>query len=287
MGALSQTSLMSGDFVMTADDFHRITSMLHADSGIAMNDTKVALVYSRLGKRLRALGLQNFRDYCALVSDAQGVDERQRMLSALTTNLTRFFREPHHFEHLKSALMPRLAASLRRGDRVRIWSAGCSNGAEPYSIALTLLQALPDAADYDIRILASDIDDRMVAFARAGLYDPEQTEPVPPALRDRWMRAGDNGGWTVGPEMRRLVAFRELNLVGPWPMAGKFDAIFCRNVAIYFDEPTQNELWRRMAALLTPEGRLYIGHSERLGGQAQAQLRTDGVTTYALRGGDR
>ena len=135
-------------------------------------------------------------------------------------------------------------------------------------------------------MLATDIDDRMVVFAREGLYDAEQVKPVPAALRDRWMEREEDG-WRTGPQMRRLIAFRELNLIGAWPMSGKFDAVFCRNVAIYFDEPTQSELWRRFAGVLQPGGRFYIGHSERLSGEAAARLTSDGVTTYALAGAAR
>ena len=287
MPAQRKESLGSGEYVMTAEDFRRITAMLHADSGIVMNDSKATLVYSRLAKRLRSLGLENFRAYCVLVAGADGLDERQRMLSALTTNLTRFFREPHHFEHLRTRVLPGLVSALRKGGRARIWSAGCSNGAEPYSIALTLLSVMPDACDYDVRILASDIDFQMVDFARAGAYDTEQVKPIPPQMRDKWMvavKSGDDRSWGAGDAMRELIAFRELNLIGDWPMQGRFDAIFCRNVAIYFDESTQNEIWRRFVNQLTPQGRLYIGHSERVGGEAERKLRADGITTYAPTG---
>ena len=287
MSAQAHDSLVAGEYLMTAEDFRRITTMLHADSGIVMNEGKATLVYSRLAKRLRALGLENFRSYCALVAGVQGVDERQRMLSALTTNLTRFFREPHHFADLGARIMPRLVAELKRGGRARIWSAGCSNGAEPYSIAMTILSALPDALDYDIRVLATDIDFRMIEAGRAGGYEAEQVRDVPAALRDKWrapLKSDGAKAWGAGEEMRGLVSFRELNLIGDWPMKGRFDVIFCRNVAIYFDEPTQNEIWRRFTGQLVPGGRLYIGHSERVGGEAQRRLRTEGVTTYALEG---
>lgn len=288
MSAQAKTSLVSGEYVMTAEDFRRITTMLHADSGIVMNDSKATLVYSRLAKRLRALGLENFRSYCALVAGAEGVDERQRMLSALTTNLTRFFREPHHFEHLRTQVLPSLVAALRKGGKARIWSAACSNGAEPYSIAMTLLSVMPDAPDYDVKVLATDIDFRMIEAGRCGVYEAEQVRDTPRELRDRWMVPGkEDGGsvWEAGDAMRELVAFRELNLIGTWPMRGRFDAIFCRNVAIYFDESTQNEIWRRFTGHLAPGAPLYIGHSERVGGEALKRLRTEGVTTYVLDGG--
>jgi chemotaxis protein methyltransferase CheR len=280
-------SLVEGEFVFTAQDFAKISAMLYADAGISLPESKATLVYSRLAKRLRALGLENFRAYCALVAGEDGLDERQNMLAALTTNVTRFFREPHHFEHLKAHLLPGLLDEARRGGKVRLWSAACSNGQEPYSIALTILSMMPDAERYDIKILATDIDPNMIAEGRAGVYDRSAAESIPLDLRRRWCSpvTGPRGEAVgMNDEVRALVSFRELNLIGPWPMAGKFQAIFCRNVVIYFDEPTQSRLWSRFVPLLTPHGRLYIGHSERLCGEAAARFDTDGITTYRLRG---
>jgi len=280
--------LVEGEFLFTTEDFMAIAQMLYDDAGIALAESKASLVYSRLAKRLRALGLESFRDYCRLVAGSEGVSERQNMLAALTTNVTRFFREPHHFEHLKAKVLPDLVQRARMRGRVRIWSAGCSTGQEPYSIALTLLDVLPDAAQYDVRILATDIDPNVVATGRAGVYSDEAVQPVPSALRDRWMvrvKDGARDAWGASEEMRRLVSFRELNLMGNWPMKGKFDAIFCRNVVIYFDEATQARIWGRFAPLLNPGGRLYVGHSERV--TDIARFQTDGLTTYRLRDGVR
>lgn len=275
--------LVEGEFLFTEDDFKKIAQILHSHAGIALAEGKAALVYSRLAKRLRSLGLRSFREYCALVEDKQGVDERQAMMAALTTNVTRYFREPHHFDHLRDVVMPALAERARRGGRVRLWSAACSNGQEPYSMAITVLQALPEAANLDVKILATDIDPNMVAEGRAGVYREDAVAPVPLELRRKWFRKAA-GGWEVADELRELVAFRELNLIGDWPMRGKFDAIFCRNVVIYFDEPTQERIWSRFAPLLEPGGALYIGHSERVTGPATTQFETTGLTTYSLRG---
>ena len=275
--------LVEGEFVFTAEDFRHIATVLHAHAGIALSEGKAALVYSRLAKRLRALGLRSFRDYCALIEGVEGVDERQAMTAALTTNVTRFFRESHHFDHLRDRVMPALAARARAGGRVRLWSAACSNGQEPYSMALTVLGVLPEAAGLDVRILATDIDPNMVAEGRAGLYRDEALEPVPLALRQRWFAKTVVDGqtrWSVADDLRRLVAFRELNLIGDWPMKGRFDVIFCRNVVIYFDEATQERVWSRFMPYMTPDATLYIGHSERVTGPAAASLRTDGLTTY-------
>jgi chemotaxis protein methyltransferase CheR len=280
--------LVEGEFLFTNDDFNAIARMLYDDAGIALAESKASLVYSRLAKRLRALGLESFRDYCQLVAGSEGLSERQNMLAALTTNVTRFFREPHHFDHLKTKVLPDLIARAKARGRVRIWSAGCSTGQEPYSIALTILDALPDAANYDIRLLASDIDPNVVATGRTAVYSDEAVQPVPAKLRDRWMVRVKDGGrdaWGCGEEMRRLVSFRELNLMGNWPMKGTFDVIFCRNVVIYFDEPTQARIWSRFAPLLNPGGRLYVGHSERV--SDMARFDTDGLTTYRLRDGAR
>jgi len=276
--------LVDGEFVFTNEDFRRIAQTLHDAAGIALPDSKATLVYSRLAKRLRALGLESFRDYCALVSGSDGLDERQQMIVALTTNVTRFFREPHHFEHLKTEVLPPLLSAARRGASVRIWSAGCSNGQEPYSIALTILSMMPEAPEHDVRILATDIDTQMLAEGREGVYSASVMAPVPGDQRARWFeREGDR--WRVSEPLRRLVTFNELNLMGQWPMKRQFNAIFCRNVVIYFEEATQARVFSRFIPLMAPDSRLYIGHSERITGEAVGRLDTDGVTTYRLRQG--
>lgn len=281
--------LVEGEFAFTADDFRRIAAMIHADAGIHLQESKATLVYLRLAKRLRALGLESFRDYCALIQDAEGVDERQKMLAALTTNVTRFFREPHHFEHLSKHVLPPLVDLARRGGRVRLWSAACSTGQEPYSMAMSLLSLMPNAGDYDIRILATDIDPNVTAVGRAGEYSDELIAGIPREQLTRWFEQTQTErgekAWRAGPALKQLVSFRELNLIGNWPMKGKFDAIFCRNVVIYFEEATQSKIWARFTPLMTANARLYIGHSERVTGPAVSQLVGDGLTTYKLSGG--
>lgn len=276
--------LVEGEFTLTAEDFRRIAATLHAEAGIALHESKATLVYSRLAKRLRALGLETFRDYCALIADRDGgLDERQRMIAALTTNVTRFYREPHHFEHLRDKVIGPLADHARRGGSIRIWSAGCSNGQEPYTIALTILSVLPNACDLDVKVLATDIDPNMIRDGREGRYPASAVEPVPAEQRSKWFdRVGDE--FRVAEPLRRLVSFKELNLMGPWPMRKSYDAIFCRNVVIYFEEETQAKVFSRFPPLMTPNGRLYIGHSERLIGPAADQMTTDGVTIYAMQG---
>ena len=283
--AAGRESLVEGEFAFTAEDFRHIAEILHSHAGIALNEGKAALVYSRLAKRLRTLGLRSFRDYCALVQGVDGVDERQMMTAALTTNVTRFFREPHHFEHLRDQVMPGLAERARRGERVRLWSAACSNGQEPYSMAMTVLAVLPEAAELDVRILATDIDPNMVAEGMAGVYAAEHLDAAPPTLRSRFFEKAPEQGrdrLSATAALRELVSFRELNLIGDWPMRGRFDVIFCRNVVIYFDDATQERVWKRFTPLMNPGATLYIGHSERVSGPAATQLQTSGLTTYRL-----
>ena len=275
--------LVEGEFTLTAEDFRSIAATLHAEAGIALHESKATLVYSRLAKRLRALGMENFRDYCALIADRDaGVDERQKMIAALTTNVTRFYREPHHFDHLRDKVIVPLAEAAKRGGSIRIWSAGCSNGQEPYTIALTILSVLPNAYDLDVKILATDIDPNMIREGREGRYPASAIEPVPADQRKWFDKSGDE--YVATEQLKRLVSFKELNLMGAWPMKKAYDAIFCRNVVIYFEEETQSKVFSRFVPLMSPKARLYIGHSERLIGPAADHMVTDGVTTYAMKG---
>ncbi|MGB8364292.1 MAG: protein-glutamate O-methyltransferase [Rhizomicrobium sp.] len=276
-----------GEFAFTWSDFRQIAAVVHSESGIVLADTKVNLVYSRLAKRLRLIGLRTFHDYCALIQSADGADERQAMIAAMTTNVTRFFREPHHFEYLARAIVPSMIAAARHGERVRLWSAGCSSGEEPYSIALTLLAAMPDIDDYDVLVLATDIDPNMLRRGECGEYTAAQIDGVPSHLLGKWFDTQKKEGevvYSVVQRLRNLVRFKELNLLGNWPMKGQFEVIFCRNVMIYFDEPTQNEIWQRFATMLRPMGHLFIGHSERIATDRQS-FDLLAQTTYRVRRG--
>jgi chemotaxis protein methyltransferase CheR len=281
--ASPRQAIVEGEFLFTDEDFRRVSAMLHADSGIHLPDSKATLVYSRLAKRLRGLGLRSFRDYCELIAGSQGASERQAMLAALTTNVTRFFREPHHFDHLHDQVLPDLIREAKAGGRVRLWSAGCSTGQEPYSIALTVLSMFPEAGNHDFRILASDIDPVVLETAKAGVYSEDAIAAIPPPMRKRWLEPVGRGetNWRMGEEVRGLIAFRELNLNGAWPIKGQFQAIFCRNVAIYFEEHTQARIWSRFGDLMTEKARLYIGHSERV--TDDERFQSDGLTVYRLR----
>ena len=208
-------NMVEGEFAFTEADFRRISAMVHGDAGIHLPDAKATLVYSRLAKRLRALGLTSFKDYCALVAGSDGLDERQKMLAALTTNVTRFFREPHHFDHLREKVLPPVLDAARRGGRVRIWSSACSSGQEPFSIAMTILSLMPEAAERDVRILATDIDPNMVAEGRSGAYAPHLLEGVPDAFRKRWVSPGADGRMRMADELRALITRLASGAVSP------------------------------------------------------------------------
>ena len=279
--------MASGEYPLTRRDLSEIAAMIYSDAGIFLNDSKASLVYSRLSKHIRNLGLKGFREYCALVASAEGAAARRDMLSHLTTYFTLFFRENHHFEHLRDEVLPGLIARAKSGGRVRIWSAACSDGQEPYSIALTVLSMVPNITDYDFRILATDIDPKILALARAGIYDETALETVTPAMRKQFFREVDVGGrrkYQVDDRVKKLITFNELNLMAQWPFKGHFDVIFCRNVVIYFDEPTQVKIWSRFASLLPEGGHLYIGHSERVSGDPKNLFDNIGITTYRLTG---
>jgi chemotaxis protein methyltransferase CheR len=271
-----------GEFHLSSADFSTIAAILLSEVGISLGENKVNLVYSRLAKRLRALRLTSFRDYCALVSSPAGEKERGEMIAALTTNVTRFFREPHHFEHLKTEILPAALQFAKKGGRVRLWSAACSSGQEPYSMAMTILSLMPEANRHDIKILATDVDPNMIAFGQAGIYQSAALESIPGALRSRWFTNLGSGDMQAGEDLLSLVSFRKLNLIGNWPMSGRFHAIFCRNVVIYFNQETQSRIWERITPLLDPNAALYIGHSERVSGPAERLLKSDGITTYRL-----
>ena len=263
-----QSSLGAEDFryPLEQSEFSTIAAMLYKEAGITLGPTKRDLVQGRLARRLRALGCADFAAYIALVQGSDGFAERRQMINALTTNLTGFFREQHHFDFLGDEILPQLSR-LREGAkrRLRIWSAGCSSGEEPYSIAMTVHSRLPDIDRWDAKILATDIDTDMVASGQAGNYDASRAERVSKEMRLRYMtQARGTETLHISDHLRSIIFFRYLNLLEPWPMSGPFDIIFCRNVVIYFDKPTQRRLFDRFADLLIPGGWLFIGHSESL-----------------------
>ena len=258
-----------------------IARVLYEQAGIVLAPGKTSMVQSRLGKRLRALGLKDYGSYIRLITSDEGHEERRAMISALTTNVTQFFRENHHFETLRSTTLPPLIEQARAGKKVRIWSAGCSTGQEVFSIAMVLADMAQDLARLDIRLLATDIDPQMIARGRAAVYEENTLATIPKPLQ-RFVTV-EKAGVHIVPMLRNLVSFRELNLhETPWPMRGRFDIIFCRNVVIYFSPEDQLRLWRRFESVLNPGGWMFVGHSERIPLDPPCQLSTAGITTYKL-----
>jgi chemotaxis protein methyltransferase CheR len=259
------TTLKLREFAFGEEDFQALCVLVKSLTGIHLSDQKRELVYGRLTRRLRALQLRTFAEYRErLRADSQELAE---LCNAITTNLTSFFREPHHFQYLRERVLVPFAAGRGGGHRLRIWSAGCSTGEEPYSIAMTVLETLPDPGRWDVRILATDLDSEVLQRARRGLYTAERTASLSPERLQRFFTERQEAGGLclqVKPEVAGLITFKQLNLIHALPMRGPLDAIFCRNVVIYFDKDTQRELFARIARLQRPGDLLFLGHSESL-----------------------
>ncbi|MEO7073359.1 MAG: protein-glutamate O-methyltransferase [Rhodanobacter sp.] len=264
-------------------EFQFLRGFVLQQCGIALGEHKRQLVQGRLARRLRALGLDDFAAYCALLR-RDPESELAELANAISTNVTAFFREAHHYELLERELLSRWLAQKRRdGDRLRIWSAGCSSGEEPYALAMVLAEALEQVAgNPDAKILATDLSAQVLETARNGVYPLDRLAGIDEARRRRWMLRGEgayDGLACVHPRLRELVRFAPLNLLHAWPMSGPFDAIFCRNVVIYFDQPTKQRLFERYAQMLPVGGYLFLGHSESLHGVSDA-FELVGRTVY-------
>lgn len=275
---------------LSPKQFEQFSRLVHEHSGITLKPEKKLMLSSRLAKRVRALNLQSFDDYYVVLTtkDPHG-HELEQMLNAVTTNKTHFFRESHHFDELRACLgRPSfLGLGGKSVPRLRIWSAACSTGEEPYSILMTVLDSLPGWESMDIRVLASDLDSQVLSVAERGIYRSEQCSDVPPALAKRWFVAGEGehaGKLRVRRELRERVAFRRLNLMAPsWPIRIRFHAIFCRNALIYFDAPTQSSIVAAFLNYLEPGGYLFLGHSESMAG-VRPDLKSLGRTVYRFAG---
>ena len=268
---------------LDSDSFRAISELAYAESGLTLAKEKTTMIQSRLRHRLRALGLNEFSQYSAYVRSDDGRQERRYLISALTTNVSHFFREAHHLDFLSSTFLPRFCKSNVIAP-LRVWSAGCSKGQEALSIAMSMLENHPECADADFRILATDIDPSVVRFAQHGRYPERMTKGLNPALRNKYFdqTATDNGEptFTANHRIRDLIRYNELNLLSLWPIKTKFDAIFCRNVVIYFDTATQDKLWPRFRAAMQPDGVLFLGHSERIAEPEKFGFKCVAPTTY-------
>ncbi|MEM9785333.1 MAG: protein-glutamate O-methyltransferase [Pseudomonadota bacterium] len=271
------------DHDLSPSDFERIAKVAKTGWGLNLDQAKRPLIKSRLSKRLRILGLPDFTTYCEII-EARNPDEIDHFVSALTTNVTNFYREVHHFDYLENSVIPDLLARAKEGERVRLWSAGCSSGQEPYSLAGSILACDKGAGSYDLKILATDIDPVVLESARRGAYAPDDCSFPSPEHQSRILERNSDTGPTrqVQTDLKQLISFRHLNLVDQWPISGRFDVIMCRNVAIYFDKPTQSRLWSRFKECLQPQGHLFIGHSERISDPEALGLAVAGTTTYRL-----
>jgi chemotaxis protein methyltransferase CheR len=277
------TNLQSSDgrdreFVFTAGDFERVRQLIYEHAGISLNASKQDMVYSRLARRLRATGINNFRDYLALL-ESNHVAEWEAFANSLTTNLTSFFREPHHFP-----LLAEHVVKHKGKHPISLWCSAASTGEEPYTLAMTMVDAFGSFTP-PVTILATDLDTSVLAKAEAGVYPIERVEKLSADVIKRFFLRGTGaqaGFVRVRPELRAMITFRQVNLLSPdWPVRGPLDAIFCRNVMIYFDKETQLKILERFAPLLQPDGLLFAGHSESFH-NATHLFRLRGKTVYDL-----
>jgi chemotaxis protein methyltransferase CheR len=270
----------SREFPFSDAEFAFIRELVEQHAAIKLPDTKRQMVYGRLVRRLRELRLGSFAEYVALLRDDAGGPEFVNLINAVTTNLTSFFREKHHFDVLREKVIPEFVTRNSAKRSLRIWSAGCSTGEEPYSIAMTVLDCLP--AGWDLKILATDIDTKVLATASAGVYGEDRIRSLPDTLKRRGFLRGrgeSSDKVRVRPEFQQPISFKQLNLMEAWPMRGQFDFIFCRNVVIYFDKPTQQRLFDRFADQLVDDGYVFLGHSETMH-NLTTRFRLLGQTVY-------
>ena len=268
------------EFHFTNKDFREIQALVKSHSGIDLNDGKEDMVYGRLTRRLRQLGFKSFKEYVQLLKDNPEGEELLNFSNAMTTNLTAFFRESHHFDYLKQKVLPQLMKTNNSSRKIRIWSAGCSTGEEPYSIAMVVAETMPPG--WDVKILATDLDTNVLATGSAGVYDESRVAGIEPSRMKRWFVKGSGsnaGSVRVKQELRNMISFKQLNLMHQWPIKGPLDVIFCRNVIIYFDAQTKADLANRYFNLLASHGTVFIGHSESLLGVTK-QAKLVGKTVY-------
>lgn len=266
------------EFKFTVEDFNVLRKLSNSHSGIQVPDERFDMFYSRLSKRVRRLGLNDFSEYCDYLQ-SNHEEEFTDFINAITTNLTSFFREMHHFDYLRSVVIPELLKRNAATKKIRIWSAGCSTGEEPYSIAMTMLENVP--SDWEIKILATDLDTQVLQTASEGIYLQERVAELPTPVLKRWfMKSKSSPEYVkVKLQLQEIIQFRQLNLMQEWSMTTPFDVIFCRNVLIYFDRETKATLAKRYAKLLVSKSWLFIGHSESLN-QLSSEFELVATTSY-------
>jgi len=263
---MDESAVHDREFTFSTKDFDNVRSFILNETGITLSAGKKNMVYGRLSRRLRQTGMNTFKDYIEFASQDNS-EERVNFVNAITTNLTSFFREEHHFEFLKNTVIPHLMKKNAHTRKIRIWSAGCSTGEEPYSIAIALYESIPDIDNWDVKILATDLDTNVLAHGRAGVYDAERITGLNKTRTSTWFLKGKGqhaGSVRVDSRLKSLITFNQLNLMKEWPMKGLFDLMFCRNVIIYFEKATQRVLFDRYAKLLVDDAHLFLGHSESL-----------------------
>jgi len=268
MNKVSHPGSKEREFALSDSEFKNLTELVRSLTGIVLGDHKKEMVYSRLARRLRELGMESFSQYCALLKSKTSDTETGFLVNAITTNLTKFFRESHHFDFLTDHLTEIQNDPFRRsGDKkIRIWSAACSSGEEPYSIASTLMNKVSALSHWDVRILATDLDTNMLEKGRSGIYGINALQGIPDDYLGVFKASTTqkNDQLIINPIIKNLVHFKKLNLLHQWPMQKKYDVIFCRNVLIYFDAETKASLVKRYSEMLLPGGILFLGHSESL-----------------------
>lgn len=268
-------------YELTSVEFDALRQLVLQHTGISLSEAKLELVKRRFTPRLRELKLNSFSSYIKYIKNNHA-DELTHFSNAITTNLTSFFREKHHFEYMKKAVIPHLLTKNYTSRKIRIWSAGCSTGQEPYTLAMVLRENIPDFHRWDVQILATDLDKKCLEIAREGVYRGADLEKAPSTVRSQWFlkcRGSSSDKVKVKQELKEMVSFLHLNLIHDWPMRGPFDIIFCRNVFIYFNKERQKEFVSRFADLQQPGNHLFIGHSETIGDLTDC-YRLTGQTVY-------
>ena len=263
MGTITTNSTSVNNRELTSKDFQRVRHIIHEYAGIFINEGKEALVQSRLMKRMRVLGIHSFSDYLDLIEKERPGGEFLSFADVLTTNKTSFFRENKHFDYIRSVIFPTM-----NGRAAKWWSAGCSSGEEPITMGILLHEAQEVVNAGRVKILATDLSRKVLSIAKDGVYSDYKVTDVPPAILAKYFRKTPDGAFIVAPVIKNMITYGRLNLTEPWPMKGDFQLIMCRNVMIYFNRKTQEDIIRKFHALLEPGGHLFLGHSESMNASA-------------------